>query len=605
MPFGALPESGGGARFALWAPAAEQVEVSLEGSRRALAREPEGWFRGVLPEARIGQRYWLEIEGREGRIRVPDPASRFQPEGAAGPSQLIDPGSFAWSDAGWSGRPFEEAVFYELHVGAFTARGDYGGVSERLDALAELGVTSIELMPLAEWPGARNWGYDGVLPYAPASRYGRPEELKSLVDAAHQRGLMVFLDVVYNHFGPEGNYLRAYAPQFFTAEHGTPWGEAIDFESPTSRPVRDFFVHNALFWLEEYHLDGLRLDAVHAIHDRSEPDLLEELAARVAEHFGEERAVHLVLENDDNSASRLARAANHAPRSYTAQWNDDLHHALHVLLTGEQEGYYADYAESPSRHLGRCLREGFAYQGEPSEHRDGARRGESTAGLPPSAFVGFLQNHDQIGNRALGERIQRLAPAQAVRAAHDLLLLSPSPPLLFMGEEWGAQQPFLFFCDFEGELADAVREGRRREFARFAAFRDPETRARIPDPCARETFERSVLRWEDREREPHRSILERTRRLLELRRREIAPRLAGARADGPLERFGGAGLQVAWQLSGARLVLRSNLSAEAVACPPAAPPGRLLAATPDGLPGEIARGRLPAWSCGLWLDAQA
>ncbi|MDJ0849946.1 MAG: malto-oligosyltrehalose trehalohydrolase [Myxococcota bacterium] len=605
MPFGAVPLADGGARFALWAPAVERVGVVFETPGRErqapLAPGADGWFRGVVADAEAGERYRYELDGG---ARVADPASRFQPDGAEGASELVDPEAFDWPDAAWRGRPFEEAVFYELHVGAFTPRGDYGGVAERLDHLAELGVTALELMPLSECPGARNWGYDGVLPFAPASRHGRPDELKALVAAAHERELMVFLDVVYNHFGPAGNELHRYAPDFFTSRHETPWGDAIDFESATSRPVREYFIHNALYWLEEYHLDGLRLDAVHAIRDDSRPDVLDELAQRVRDHFAGDRRVHLVLENDDNAARRLARDPRGRPLHYTAQWNDDLHHGLHVLLTGEREGYYEDYADEPVHHLGRSLAEGFAYQGDASRHRGGAPRGEPSGHLPPTAFVGFLQNHDQVGNRAFGERIARLAPPEAVAAALHVLLLSPSPPLLFMGEEWGAEQPFLFFCDFEGELAAAVRRGRRSEFARFPAFRDPATRERIPDPCDPATFESSRLCWEDLAREPHRGRLERTRRLLEIRRREIAPLLAGAPGGaGRFEALGSSGLRVSWQLGGAaRLVLIANLSAAPFSGEASVlPEGERLASTPESLPASLQTRKLPAWSAGSWL----
>ncbi len=604
MPFGAVPDPSGGARFALWAPAAARVDlvrdVSGTGLRTALERDGDGWFRCVAADAAVGEHYHFVVDDE---WPVPDPASRFQPAGALGPSELLDPRGFAWPDDGWRGRPFEEAVLYELHVGAFGRGGDYAGVVERLDDLADLGVTALELMPLADCPGACNWGYDGVLPFAPASRYGRPEALKTLVAEAHARGLMVLLDVVYNHFGPEGNHLRRYAPDFFTSRFQTPWGDAIDFESPSSRPVREYFIHNALYWLEEYRFDGLRLDAVHAIRDASEPDVLEELAERARARFGDEREVHLVLENDDNSARRLARDANRRPRHYTAQWNDDVHHCLHVLLTGESEGYYVDYADEPARLLGRCLASGFAYQGETSVHRGGASRGEPSGGLPPTAFVSFLQNHDQVGNRAFGERIHDLAPLEAVRAAVLVLLLAPSPPMLFMGEEWAAEQPFPFFCGFQGELADAVREGRRREFERFAAFRDPAARERIPDPCDPATFASAALSWDDREREPHRSMLAHYRRLLALRQGEIAPRLAGmADGGGRFEPFGGSGLRVDWSLGdGSGLALLANLSAEPIACEPPAPAGRLLACVPDSLPDELEAGRLPPWSAGSWL----
>ena len=447
MPFGAQLEGSGRVRFRLWAPAARQTTLLLmrDGCREThpMRGDGEGWFAAEVSAA-AGARYAFLIGDGPA---VPDPASRFQPEGPAGPSEVIDPRDFAWSDSGWRGRPWEEAVVYELHVGAFSAAGDFRGALARLDHLAELGVTAIELMPLAECAGRRNWGYDGVLLFAPAVRYGRPEQLKQLVQSAHQRGLMVLLDVVYNHFGPEENHIPRYAPDFFTERYRTPWGAAIDFEGPRSRTVRDFFVHNALYWLHEYHLDGLRLDAVHSIRDASEPDILREIAERVRGRFEGESHVHLILENDANAPGLLERRPDGRPRWFTAQWNDDLHHALHVLVTGERDGYYVDYADAPARHLGRALTEGFSYQGEASGFRGGARRGEPSAHLPPTAFVAFLQNHDQIGNRALGGRIDRLADAQAVRAATAVILLAPCVPLLFMGEEWAAEQPFPFFCD--------------------------------------------------------------------------------------------------------------------------------------------------------------
>jgi maltooligosyltrehalose trehalohydrolase len=597
MPFGAALADGS-TRFRLWAPAAGEVEVVLgggDGRRVRMARGPEGWFETRVPAAGPGTRYAFAIDGGPS---LADPASRFQPEGIEGPSEVIDPSAFPWTDSAWRGRPWHETVLYELHLGAFTPGGDCAAARERLDHLAELGVTAIELMPVADCPGARNWGYDGVLPVAPAARYGRPEELKALVDAAHARGLMVLLDVVYNHFGPQGNHLARYAPEFFTSRRKTPWGDAIAFER---RPVREFFVHNALYWLEEFHMDGLRLDAVHAIDDPSQPDILSELAARVRERWRGERHVHLVLENDRNEARRLARDKRGAPRLYTAQWNDDVHHALHVLLTGEREGYYADYAEAPARQLGRCLTEGFAYQGEASEHRGGEPRGEPSAALPPTAFVAFLQNHDQVGNRAFGERITALARPEAVRAALAVLLLAPSPPLLFMGEEWGSQQPFCYFCDFEPDLAARVREGRRREFERFAAFRDPEAHAAIPDPCAPQTFASAVLRWPDGESAAGRRWLALYRELLALRRREIAPRLREPPRGARYESTPDGALAACWRLSdGAHLALRARLAgpvAEAAAPAAEAAPGRLLFATPDA---RSAAARAP-WSVGWWL----
>jgi maltooligosyltrehalose trehalohydrolase len=489
MPFGTrlLPE---GVLFRLWAPGCDEVGLCIGAppheSVLAMTACGDGWFERSVPGAAAGTRYRFEVGGG---LRVPDPASRCNPDDVHGASEVIDPAGFDWHDTEWRGRPWEEAVVYELHVGSFSPAGSFAGVAQRLDYLVELGVTAIELMPVADFPGARNWGYDGALLFAPDSRYGRPEDLKALVQAAHARGLMVLLDVVYNHFGPEGNYLHVYARKFFTERHHTLWGAAINFDGADSRPVRDFFIHNALYWLTEFHFDGLRLDAVHAIIDDSPQHILAELAARVHATFGPERQVHLILENDANEARYLGAGG------YAAQWNDDIHHALHVLAAGETDGYYADYAEAPARRLGRCLAEGFAYQGEASAYRNHAARGEPSAHLPPQAFVSFLQNHDQVGNRAFGERIGQCAPAAAVRAAAAVYLLAPAVPMLFMGEEFAATTPFLFFCDFGGELRDAVTEGRRREFRRFARFADSATQAAIPDPNAPASFAASKLDW--------------------------------------------------------------------------------------------------------------
>jgi len=602
MPFGAECLADGSVRFRLWAPAAGRVGLCLEttGTETILpmAREAGGWFALATDKAAPGTRYRYIIDGGQ---RVPDPASRFQPQDVHGPSQVVDPAAWDWSDAEWRGRPWEQAVIYELHVGTFTPQGTFAGVRQRLDDLAELGVTAIELMPVADFPGARNWGYDGVQPFAPDSRYGQPEDLKDLVQAAHARGLMVFLDVVYNHFGPEGNYLHRYAPQFFTERHHTPWGAAINFDGPDSPPVREFFIHNALYWLEEYHLDGLRFDAVHAILDDSRPDILRDIAQAVANGPGAQRAVHLVLENDHNAAHYLERDFALRPRCYTAQWNDDIHHALHVLATGEAGGYYEDYADEPARHLARCLTEGFAYQGEPSCYRHGAPRGEPSRDLPLTAFVSFLQNHDQIGNRAFGERITRLAPEAAVRALTAVLLLAPSPPLLFMGQERGATQPFPFFCDFGADLAAAVTEGRRREFARFPEFGDSAARARIPDPNDAETFAAACLDWSGAGTEAERAWRRFHQELLMLRAREIVPRLrnlGGSQAGFDL--IGARALRAHWWLGdGARLTLIANFGDTPVSGGPA-PAGDLLYAGP-GFSGTF-DGHCPAWSVVWFLD---
>lgn len=536
MPFGAETLEDGQVRFQLWAPAAQHVDVCMihsnanNGSKTCAALQtpfpmvPEagGWFRLTTDKASSGTRYLFRIDSD---MLVPDPASRFQAEDVHGPSEVIDPAAWVWQDTSWCGRPWEETIIYELHVGSFTPQGRFIDVQAKLDYLRKLGITAIELMPVADFPGARNWGYDGVYLFAPDSRYGRPEDLKALIDAAHEHGLMIFLDVVYNHFGPEGNYLHIYAPQFFTDRHQTPWGAAINYDNQHSDPVRQFFIHNALYWLEEYHLDGLRFDAVHAIMDDTQPDILTELSQRVHEYFGKSRHIHLILENDHNAAHYLTRNTNTRPQGYTAQWNDDIHHALHVLLTGESSGYYMDYADNPLHHLGRCLTEGFAYQGERSVYRDNQSRGESSRQLPATAFVSFLQNHDQAGNRAFGERITMLAKPEQIRAAVVLLLLAPSPPLLFMGEEWGCTQPFTFFCDFGPDLADKVVAGRRQEFARFPQFSDPASRKQIPDPMDAKTFRQAVLDWASCNLPEHKQWLSLHRELFALRRRELIPRL--------------------------------------------------------------------------------
>jgi maltooligosyltrehalose trehalohydrolase len=556
MPFGAELLEADQARFRLWAPSARAVALRLGAPDEAvdipMRAEAGGWYAAEAP-ARAGAAYAFRIDG--GPV-VPDPASRCNPQGVHGESRVVDPLQFAWDDESWRGRPWEEAVIYELHVGSFTPQGTFAAVIERLDPLADLGVTAIELMPVAAFPGARNWGYDGVLPFAPAAAYGAPDDLKRLVQAAHRRGLMVLLDVVYNHFGPEGNYLHLYARDFFDAARQTPWGAAINF---AARPVRDFFIHNALYWLEEYRMDGLRLDAVHAIRDDSQPDIVAEIAAAIHAGPGRQRHVHLILENDANAAHYLAREADGRPRLATAQWNDDFHHATHVLASGEADGYYADYAAAPLAHLGRCLAEGFAWQGEPSPYRGGAPRGEPSGHLPPTAFVAFLQNHDQIGNRACGERLATLNEEAPLRALAACLLLAPQVPLLFMGEEFGARTPFLFFCDFGAELGEAVSAGRRAEFARFERFASAEARAAIPDPQDPATFARSRLAWAQAETEPGRRWLALYRELLRARREHIIPRLAGARA-GHCTLLPPSGLALTWPLGeGARLHLLANL----------------------------------------------
>jgi maltooligosyltrehalose trehalohydrolase len=567
-----------GATFRLWAPAAKRVDVLLE-KPHALARGDDGWFSADISGVKAGARYKLRIDAE---IEVPDPASAFQPDDISGPSEVIDHGAYRWRATGWRGRPWQETVLLEAHVGTFTPEGTYRAMIGKLDHLVATGITALELMPLADFAGRRNWGYDGVLWYAPDSAYGRPDDLKTLIDEAHLRGLMVFLDVVYNHFGPEGNYLGRYAPTFFT-EAQTPWGSAIDYRV---REVRAFAVENALYWLREYRFDGLRLDAVHAISEPGEISMLHDLSRAAGELAAESgRHIHLVLENDDNAASLLDAGEDPPRGKYRGQWNDDYHHAWHVLLTGETQGYYGDYAKSPLRDIARALASGFVYQGEASAHRDGQLRGEPSGALAPTAFVNFLQNHDQIGNRALGDRLEGIANPKAIEAALAITLLAPAVPMLFMGEEWGSKAPFPFFCDFQGDLAEAVRQGRRKEFAAAYAMYGDE----IPDPLDEPTFQSAVLDWQSRNKATASRRLKLVQDLLAIRRREIIPRLAGA-AFGTAHATDDGLLTAQWRMAdGTTLSLFANLSDRAIARPAGESQGTLIWGT------EL-KERIPPWS---------
>jgi malto-oligosyltrehalose trehalohydrolase len=538
-----------GASFRLWAPAAKRVDLLLE-KPHAMRRGKDGWFAADISGVRAGVRYKFRIDDE---IDVPDPASAFQPDDVSGPSEVIDHASYRWRAPEWRGRPWQETVLIETHVGAFTPEGTYRAMIGRLDHLVACGITALELMPLADFAGSRNWGYDGVLWYAPDHVYGRPDDLKTLIDEAHLRGLMVFLDVVYNHFGPEGNYLGRYAPSFFT-EAQTPWGNAIDYRVPE---VRAFAIENALHWLRDYRFDGLRLDAVHTIAELGEISMLHDLSAAAGQLAAETgRHIHLVLENDDNRVSVLDAAQDPPRGKYRAQWNDDYHHAWHVLLTGETQGYYRDFAISPRRDIARALGSGFVYQGEVSIHRGGQLRGEPSGTLTPTAFVNFVQNHDQIGNRALGDRLNSHVDAAAIEAALAITLLAPAIPMLFMGEEWGSKAPFPFFCGFEGDLADAVRKGRRREYAwAYAKYGDD-----VPDPLDGSTFQSAVLDWEQRNESAGKRRLALVQQLLAIRQREIVSRLAGAAFGEALAADNGL-LTANWRMGdGATLALLANLS---------------------------------------------
>jgi malto-oligosyltrehalose trehalohydrolase len=568
-----------GFRLRLYAPVAKRVEALIDG--RTLPMERSGdWFAVDDPQAHTGSRYAFAVDGGG---PIPDPGSRFQPDGVHEASEIVA-SHFAWPDQAWHGRPWHEHVIYELHIGTFTFEGTYEAAGRKLRELVELGVTALELMPLAAFPGARNWGYDGVLPYAPYAGYGKPDDLRHFIAAAHAHGLAVLLDVVYNHFGPEGNYLHTTAPGFFNATEHTPWGAAIDVTIPD---VRAYFAENAAYWLTDYRFDGLRLDATHAILDPLAPTFLSEVRATALAACAPGRHVALVVENDYNDVRLL-------DEGYDAQWNDDVHHCAHVIATGETGGYYRDYKEDPAGWLGRALATGFAYQGEPSEHRNGQQRGLPSARFPLTAFVTFLQNHDQIGNRAFGERLAQLAAPEALRALMALILLAPSPPMLFMGEEWAASTPFLFFCDFEPGLARLVTEGRRREFEAFPQFADERVRATIPDPVAVTTFEASRLRWEERGAPQHAAALAFTTALLHARSHHVIPFTANVRGtDAVCERIGSGGLALRWKLADGMLHADANLSGEALAGFPERVTGETFYTTHDA---AYRGGRAPAWA---------
>ena len=580
LPAGAQLRPDGTAQFRLWAPSVPAVTLELEGRPLAMRAEAGGWH-AAEAAASAGAAYRFRLPDG---LAFPDPLSRSQSGDAHDASIVVDPLAYPWRNTDWMGRPWHEAIIYELHVGAL---GGFAGVQALLPELRELGITVIELMPVADFPGARNWGYDGVLTYAPDSAYGTPDELKALVDAAHGLGIGVMLDVVYNHFGPDGNYLHAYAEPFFRTDITTPWGASIDFRRPE---VRAFFVQNALYWLTEYRFDGLRFDAVHAI---SEEDFLDELAATIRQAVEPGRHVHLVLEHENNRA-RLLRATPDAP-GFDAQWADDLHHCLHVLLTGEREGYYEDFQDATAL-LARCLSEGFAYQGQVAPHLD-RPRGEPSGHLPPTAFVVCLQNHDQIGNRAMGERLTVLADPDALRAAQALLLLAPFVPMLFMGEEWRARNPFLFFTSHNDELAGLVREGRRAEFKHFSAFQDEAKRALIPDPNAPETFEAS------RPDRPDPAAFRFMRTLIATRRQHVVPGIPGC-ANADVAILGEGAVAARWRLgTGGLLTLLVNLSPADVDAPATA--GDAVFATRDGLAERVRGGVLSARSTLALLDAGA
>ncbi len=495
--------------FKVWAPSAEAMGVRVHSaipSRTPLAPAPMGYWIGTIPNVPADSLYSFVINQH---LERPDPASRFQPNGVHGPSAVVDPFAFTWNDQNWKGLPLEQCIIYELHVGTFSPKGTYDAIIDKLSYLRDtVGVTAIELMPVAQCPGVRNWGYDGAYLFAPQSNYGRPEELKRLIDACHAQGLAVIMDVVYNHLGPEGNYLSDYGP-YFTHRYPTPWGQAINFDGPDSDPVRHFIISNALYWVTEYHIDALRLDAIHGIFDFSAKHILQELGEAVHEQANQlGRDIHVIAESDLND-SRVIAPIHKGGYGLDGQWSDDFHHALHCLLTGEQNGYYEDFGKLD--HLAKAIKNRFVYSGQYSSHRKRGH-GSSAKSAHPTQFVVFSQNHDQVGNRAHGDRLSTLVPLEALKLAAATVLFSPNIPLLFMGEEYGETAPFLYFIDHRDEdLIEAVRQGRKSEFAAFG-WTD------IPDPYAQSTFDQSRLQWESNRSNEQQYLLSWYQALINLRK---------------------------------------------------------------------------------------
>ena len=596
MPFGSqlVP---GGVCFQLWAPDLARVTLQPEGmSALPMARRPDGFHAVTVPGLTAGARYRFRLP--DDRL-IADPASRYQPEGVEGPSQVTDPGAYIWQNPQWQGRPWEEAIFYEIHPGAFTPEGTWAAAQRRLRDLADLGITALQIMPVAQSYGAFNWGYDGVLWYAPSAAYGPPEAFKAFIDAVHGLGLMVCLDVVYNHFGPVGNHLSELGPAF-SASHESPWGPGLNLDGPGSEMVREFICQNALYWLREFRLDGLRIDAAHMIFDDSPRHLLAELTERARRaHPG--RSLHLIAENSDNEARWLTREASGEPKFFTAQWNDDLHHALHAAATGEVTGYYADFApdEPGFSRIGRALAEGYTFQGEHKRHEE-RNCGTPSAHLPPTAFVSYMQNHDQVGNRVTGSRIHHYAPPEAVRAFSTVVLLAPQIPLLFMGEEVAARTPFPFFSDMPPELRQDILEGRKEELLKTPEPEDP----RRPDPdatldpCDPASFQAAKLNHSETPEEPGAEWRAFVRELIALRQQEIVPRLRGIGGHaGSYIKTGPLAVCVTWAMGdGSRLRLRLNLSEQAQwGLPP--PESRLLRRE-----GEAGPDRLGPWSLDFSLS---
>ncbi|CAA9551727.1 MAG: GH13_10 / GH13 / GH13_9 / GH13_11 / GH13 _8 / GH13_36 [uncultured Truepera sp.] len=496
-------------RFRVVSPTAARMEVALEDGRvHPMQRTDDATFEALIPDLPPGTRYYLAKDG----TKMPDPASRFQPGGVHGPSEVIDPRAYRWRDESWMGVPHKNLVFYELHVGTFTQEGTYRAAQDRLPYLKELGVTAVELMPLAAFPGERNWGYDPAAQFAPAHPYGGPDDLRRFVDAAHEVGLAVYLDVVYNHFGPDGAYVVGFNPEMFTAHHHTPWGQAINLDDTGSEHVRQFFLENAVHWLREYHFDGFRLDATFALVDDSPKHFLEELVEVVASVPGWKR---LLIAEDPRNLRELALPREGGGYGLDGIWADDFHHQLRVNLAGDRHSYYRDFTGTPA-DIAKTLEQGWFYTGQRSENQ-GEARGTPTDGLAPKNFVVCIQNHDQIGNRPRGNRLSDEIPPSAYRAASALLLFAPQLPLLFQGQEWVTKTPFIYFTDHNPELGKLVSEGRKREFIDF-----PDFRGIVPDPQDPASFQRSKLSWDEQSEPEHAGVLKLYQDLLRLR-----PKLSG------------------------------------------------------------------------------
>ncbi|KAA0692578.1 malto-oligosyltrehalose trehalohydrolase [Neorhizobium sp. P12A] len=546
--------------FRLWAPNEKEVRIRLDSQEFAMTAKEGGWFEHRCAKPPFGSEYQFILSDG---LAVADPASRSQLSAVDGPSLLTVPDSYEWKTK-WRGRPWEEAVICELHIGTFTPEGTFRAAMERLLHLAESGFTAIEIMPVAHFSGKRGWGYDGVLHYAPHPAYGTPDDMKAFIDAAHAHGIMVLLDVVYNHFGPEGNYLPRYAPAFFRADVQTPWGAAIDYGQEA---VRRYFVGNALYWIGEFQLDGLRLDAIEQIYDSSPKHILTEIAERVLGAFPD-REIHLVVEDQRNDTGVLARNAGGGVKTYTAEWNDDFHHVAHVIATGEVAGHYKTFSTDLAEKLAKSLAEGFIFPNRGAASASALSEPGNNAVLPPASFINFLQNHDQIGNRAFGERLLSLADDGMVEALTSIMLLSPQIPFLFMGEDFGETQPFFFFCDYPGELGEIVRKGRAAEAEGFGGIKDGKSLVDLPDPNAKSTFDRSKLQWQSVDTGHGQHWRRLVRNLLTLRQRYVVPVLKRGNVRAEILRAPDHVVAVSWTSGEHKLELRANLSSEMRAIPP-------------------------------------